>query len=165
MASVRGMHGRHGPRTRSALVIGIGMGGFLDGIVLHQIMQWHNMGSAVLPPHTMEAMKRNMLWDGYFHAGAWVLTMIGIVMLWSHARRGHPLPGPRALAGQMLMGWGIFNLVEGAIDHHLLGLHHVRDVPVHVPAYDWIFLAAGGVGLILIGWLMSRPRRDPLLRR
>jgi hypothetical protein len=36
---------------------------------------------------------------------------------------------------------------------------------VHVPVYDWIFLAAAGVGLIVVGWAMSRPRRDPLLRR
>ena len=158
-------HRRTGPRTRSGIVIGLGMGGFLDGIVLHQILQWHNMGSAVLPPDGMEAMKRNMLWDGYFHAGSWILAMTGIVMLWSHARRGHPVPGPRALTGQLLLGWGIFNLVEGAIDHHLLHLHHVRDLPAHVPAYDWIFLAVLGVGMTVPGWWMSRPRRDPLLRR
>ena len=157
--------GRIGPRTRSGIVIGVGMGGFLDGIVLHQILQWHNMGSAVLPPDSREAMKRNMVWDGYFHAGSWVLTLGGVLMLWAHARRGHPLPGPRSLAGQLLLGWGIFNLVEGVIDHHLLNLHHVRDLPAHVPAYDWIFLAVAGVGLCLVGWLMSRPRRDPLLRR
>jgi uncharacterized membrane protein len=158
------MH-RYGPRTRSGIVIGIGMGGFIDGIVLHQILQWHNMGSAVLPPDTMEAMKRNMLWDGLFHAGTWVVTMAGIVMLWAHARRGHPLPGPRVLTGQMLLGWGIFNLGEGGINHHLLELHHVRDVPVHLPLYDWVFLATLGVGMILLGWWMSRPPRDPLLRR
>ncbi|HEX8671206.1 MAG TPA: DUF2243 domain-containing protein [Longimicrobium sp.] len=156
---------RHGPRTRSGIVIGVGMGGFVDGIVLHQILQWHNMGSSVLRPDTMEAMRRNMVWDGLFHAGTWLAAMAGIVMLWSHARRGHPLPGPRALTGQFLLGWGLFNLVEGLIDHHLLALHHVRDLPAHVPLYDWIFLGIGGVAMILVGWLMSRPRRDPLLRR
>lgn len=57
----------------------------------------------------------------------------------------------------MLMGWALFNLVEGAIDHHLLNLHHVRDLPVHVPAYDWSFMGIS-VLLGLIGWRMSRPR-------
>jgi hypothetical protein len=38
----------------------------------------------------------------------------------------------------------------------LLDLHHVRDLPAHVPAYDWIFLAAGGVGLVVLGWVLSR---------
>ena len=26
----------------------------------------------------------------------------------------------------VLAGWGIFNLIEGIIDHHLLELHHVN---------------------------------------
>jgi uncharacterized membrane protein len=54
----------------------------------------------------------------------------------------------------MLVGWGAFNLVEGIVDHHLLGLHHVRDLPLHVPLYDWIFLFVGGVGFILAGLAM-----------
>jgi uncharacterized membrane protein len=59
------------------------------------------------------------------------------------------------------MGWGLFNLVEGVIDHHLLDLHHVRDLPVHLPAYDWVFLAVGGVGLVALGWLLARPAAGP----
>jgi uncharacterized membrane protein len=51
---------------------------------------------------------------------------------------------------------GVFNLVEGIIDHHVLQLHHVRDLPMHVPAYDWIFLLVGGVGFIALGLVMSR---------
>ena len=56
----------------AGVVLGIGVGGFIDGIILHQIMQWHNMGSAILPPHTMQAMAQNMVWDGVFHAARWV---------------------------------------------------------------------------------------------
>jgi uncharacterized membrane protein len=54
------------------------------------------------------------------------------------------------------MGWGMFNLVEGSIDHHLLVLHHVRDLPIHVPLYDWVFLVVFGIGLIALGRRMSR---------
>jgi uncharacterized membrane protein len=50
--------------------------------------------------------------------------------------------------------------VEGTIDHHLLNIHHVRDMPFHVPAYDWIFLAVGGVGFSLIGLLLARENRE-----
>jgi hypothetical protein len=42
------------------LILGLGLGGFIDGIALHQIAQWHNMGSAVGPPTTMDAMMQNM---------------------------------------------------------------------------------------------------------
>lgn len=138
------------------IVLGLGLGGFIDGIALHQIAQWHNMGSAVLPPITMDAMKQNMTWDGWFHAATLALTVVGVYLLLRDARRGIPLPATGTFTGQLLLGWGLFNLVEGVVDHHLLDLHHVRDMPVHVPLYDWLFLGLAGVGLIVTGWLMSR---------
>jgi uncharacterized membrane protein len=144
--------------TRPGILLGLGLGGFADGIALHQIAQWHNMGSAVLPPTTMEAMKQNMAWDGWFHVATLLLTTIGVYLLLRDARDGVPLPRPSAFTGQLLLGWGIFNLVEGVIDHHVLNLHHVRDLPAHVPLYDWIFLGVGGIGLILAGWALARSR-------
>jgi Predicted membrane protein (DUF2243) len=30
----------------------------------------------------------------------------------------------RAFVGWMLLGWGLFNLAEGIVDHHI---HHVRE--------------------------------------
>ena len=143
---------------RAGITLGLGLGGFADGIALHQIAHWHNMGSARVPPTTIETLKQNMVWDGFFHAAVWVLTLAGVYMLLADARRGMPLPSARALTGQMILGWGLFNLVEGIVDHHLLDLHHVRDLPVHVPIYDWIFLLIGGVGFIALGWVMSRER-------
>ena len=140
------------------LVLGLGLGGFIDGIVLHQIMQWHNMGSAIVPPTTMEAMAQNMRWDGLFHLATLVLTVIGVFLLWAEGLRGTAPPTARVLIGQLLLGWGLFNFVEGIVDHHLLGLHHVRDLPMHVPAYDWAFLGIGGVGLMVVGWLLARAR-------
>jgi uncharacterized membrane protein len=138
------------------VLLGMGLGGFVDGILLHQILQWHNMGSARVPPTTLEAMHANMRWDGLFHAGVWLLTVVGVYLLLRDARRGLLLPSPRALTGQLLLGWGLFNLMEGMVDHHLLQLHHVRDLPLHVPLYDWLFLIVGGGGLILLGRRLAR---------
>ena len=141
---------------RAGITLGIGLGGFVDGIALHQIAHWHNMGSARLPPTTLHALKQNMVWDGLFHAAVWVVTLAGVYLLLADARLGRVLPSARAFSGQMLFGWGLFNLVEGVIDHHLLDLHHVRDLPVRVPAYDWAFLLLGGLGLMALGWAMAR---------
>jgi uncharacterized membrane protein len=124
------------------------------------------MGSAVVPPVTMEAMSRNMVWDGLFHLATWTITVGGVFFLWDVGRRGTLAPTSALLpfVGQLLIGWGAFNLVEGLVDHHVLGLHHIRDLPVHVPLYDWIFLSAGGVGLLLVAWGLSRSRTRPLVR-
>jgi uncharacterized membrane protein len=149
---------------RAGITIGAGMGGFVDGILLHQILEWHNMGSSVVPPTTMDGMRRNMVWDGEFHAVVWVITLVGIYLLLADARRGLPLPSARAFTGQLVLGWGIFNIVEGILDHHVLSLHHVRDLPIHVPTYDWAFLLVAGVGFILIGWAVARAPRTTAVR-
>ncbi|MBA3659674.1 MAG: DUF2243 domain-containing protein [Gemmatimonadales bacterium] len=140
---------------RAGLILGLGLGGFVDGIVFHQIFHWHNMGSAIVPPVTMDAMLRNMQWDGWFHAAAWLLTVTGVYWQVTDARRGSPVPSTRVFTGLLLIGWGAFNLIEGLIDHQILGLHHVRDLPRYIPLYDWIFLGLGGVGLIALGWMMA----------
>jgi uncharacterized membrane protein len=153
----------------SGLVLGIGLGGFVDGILLHQIVHWHNMGSSILPPVTMPAMEANMRWDGYFHAASWVITVVGVFLLRREAVRQR-VPSVLQFIGQLTFGWGLFNLVEGVIDHQILGLHHVHDLPVRIAAFDWVFLAIPGVGFMLIGALLARPsRRDvvvpPLMSR
>jgi uncharacterized membrane protein len=141
--------------TVAGLLIGVGMGGFVDGIVLHQIAQWHNMLSNVFPPHTMDSMRVNMTWDGLFHAVTWVVTLVGILLLRSAAHARAPIPSLQTFAGQLVLGWGVFNLVEGVIDHQLLGIHNVREVPNYT-VYNLTFLAIGGVLFILVGWLLMR---------
>jgi uncharacterized membrane protein len=135
-------------------MLGIGLGGFVDGILLHQIIHWHNMGSSILPPTTVAAIKQNMAWDGMFHLAVWTCTVIGVYWLLADGRHLRPLPSPWRFTGLLILGWGLFNLVEGLIDHHLLELHHVRDLPYHVPMYDWLFLLIGGAGFILLGRLL-----------
>jgi uncharacterized membrane protein len=122
------------------------------------------MGSAVLPPTTMDALMQNMRWDGWFHAATLILTIAGVIALWREGQRGTAPSSLRVLLGQMILGWGLFNLVEGIIDHHLLELHHVRDLPMHVPVYDWVFLGVGGVLLIVVGWFMSRSNHAAMRR-
>jgi uncharacterized membrane protein len=141
------------------LLIGLGLGGFADGILLHQVLQWHNMLSAISPPSTVEAMQLNMRWDGLFHVVTWMLTLAGVVQLWRAGARGCLPRSGLHLTGQVVLGWGLFNLIEGLLDHQLLGIHHVREGPAWL-AYDVAFLALGGVGLLLLGLLLGRRPRD-----
>jgi uncharacterized membrane protein len=66
----------------------------------------------------------------------------------------------KSLVGSMFMGWGIFNLAEGIVDHHILHAHHVVEA-LGVSVYDYAFLASGVI-FILGGWLAikSDQKRD-----
>lgn len=141
------------PLIAAGTLLGIGMGGFVDGIVFHQILQVHNMLSAKLPPTTLPNVEINMVWDGIFHAFTWVMTAIGLVMLWKAGQKREVPWSTRTMIGSWIQGWGFFNLVEGIIDHHILGIHHVIE-RLGVSAADWAFLGSGvifiGIGRMLI---------------
>lgn len=144
-----------GPLVAAGLVLGVGLGGFVDGIVLHQILQWHSMLSSVVPPTDLIAMKYNMVWDGFFHAMAWTMCAIGVGLLFRAGGRADvPWSGP-IFAGSLVGGWGLFNFVEGLIDHQLLGLHHVHPGDGQL-AWDLGFVCLGGIGLMLAGYALAR---------
>lgn len=125
----------------AGIVLGVGLGGFVDGILLHQILQWHEMVSAVVPPVDLVSVKVNMLYDGIFHAAMWLATLAGVLMLVAGRGEEHELPVAPAFGGALLVGWGMFNVVEGLIDHQLLGLHHVHPGANQV-AWDAGFIVA-----------------------
>ena len=136
-------------------------GGFVDGIVLHQILQLHNLFSNWLPPDNLVAARVNMCRDGVSHAAVWVLTALGRRLLWSATGRADVPRSGRTLGGALLLGWGAFNVVEGLIDHQLLALHHVRGGVADKWLRDLGFLLFGGL-LLLGGWALvrRRPARD-----
>jgi uncharacterized membrane protein len=146
------------PLIAAGLLLGAGLGGFVDGIVLHQILQWHNMLSAQLPPDTLVRAKVNMYWDGVFHAAVWVLTAVGLALLWSATGRADVPRSGRSLGGALLLGWGLFNVVEGIIDHEILGLHHVREYAANKLPWDLGFLGLGAL-LVLAGAVLVRAGR------
>ncbi len=130
------------------VLLGLGLGGFFDGIVLHQILQWHHLlTSAGYPDTTVANLKLNTLADGLFHASTYVLTAAGLMSLWSGIRSSQLRYSTELLIGGLLTGWGTFNIVEGIVDHHLLGIHHVRTGPDQL-LWDLGFLAWGAVMLI-----------------
>jgi uncharacterized membrane protein len=141
----------------AGLLIGIGLGGFFDGIVLHQILQWHHMltSEGSYPPTTVDGLKTNTLWDGLFHAFTFIATTIGLWLLWKAAREPHAPWSTKLLIGLILMGWGTFNLVEGTVDHHILTIHHVRENSANRGLWDIAFLVWGAL-MLLGGWRLAK---------
>jgi uncharacterized membrane protein len=138
------------------ILLGVGLGGFADGIVLHQILQWHHMltSAGSYPATTVAGLETNTLWDGLFHAFTWIVVAVGIYLLWRRSTDWRWAVSGRALAGWMLVGWGSFNLAEGVVDHHVLGIHHVRTGD-NQTAWDVAFLAFGAL-LAVGGWALAR---------
>jgi uncharacterized membrane protein len=55
------------------------------------------------------------------------------------------------------MGFGLFNVVEGIVDHHVLKLHHVNET---VSPGQWIYWDIGflvwGAAMLFIGWQLLK---------
>jgi uncharacterized membrane protein len=150
IAPPRADTGRH---VAPGLLLGVGLGGFVDGIVFHQVFQWHHFVSSERRTDTVAGLEANTVADGLFHASTWLLTAIGIYLLWRTTRaRGAP-PG-LLLLGLALAGWGAFQLFDAVVNHYLLGLHDAREGEGRVAAeIGWM---ASGVVLLLGGLALAR---------
>jgi uncharacterized membrane protein len=110
---------------QAALLLGIGLGALMEGILLHPLA-------------------------GFFYMVAWALAALGVVVLWWSMRGPGPLPSGRVFVGYFLVGWGIFNMVDGLLRHDL--------------ASEWLVFATG-IGFAGLGILVSRPRVEHLIER
>ncbi|MEV1329388.1 DUF2243 domain-containing protein [Micromonospora costi] len=150
------------------IVLGVGLGGFVDGILLHQLLQWHHLlsstnsdhiGVRYYNPKTVPGLEMNTVWDGVFHTVCWLAVLVGLAVLYSrvtHQRRR--VWTSRVLWGWILAGWGVFNLVEGVLDHHILAIHHVHGGPQQL-WWDLGFLVLGAL-LLAGGYLLQRGGRS-----
>jgi uncharacterized membrane protein len=150
---------RRKPEITAGILFGVGLGGFFDGIVLHQLLQWHHMLSdhGDHPVTTVAGLKFNVLWDGLFHTLTYIAVVAGLVMLWRAASQPHSRWSSRLFGGMMLVGFGLFNVVEGAINHQILGIHHVNET---APRDQWIWWDLGflgwGAAMIIGGLALAR---------
>lgn len=142
--------------TRAGAVLGFGLGGLVDGIVLHQVLQWHHLVAANVPTTTLRGLERNTFADGLFHVATTLVVVAGVLLLWRAPRDDR-----RALGGA-LAGFGAFHVVDELVFHLLLGLHHIRMVENYA-IYDAAF-AGIGVVLLVAGWAVLRGASRPLRR-
>lgn len=150
------------PVVRAGTFLGLGLGGFLDGIVLHQVLQLHQMMSNRVSMLTLEGKNYNMFWDGVFHLGAWVLTVVGVVVLFRHAGRRDVLFSGGMVLAAALFGWGAFNVADSVFNHYLFRYHDVVQLSPRPGLWNSAFLLFG-VAQAVLGWgivhaRLKRPR-------
>ena len=136
------------------LTFGVGTGALVDGIVLHQVLQWHHLVSSKTTDETVAGLEDNTLADGIFHVVFLVVLLAGAALIVGRRLERRPF------LGLLLVGWGLFHVADQLLFHLALGAHHIREDAEHYQLYDWGFFA---IGLILIaaGALIYRSRPSP----
>lgn len=137
------------------VVLGFALGGFFDGILLHQILQWHHLLSLV---PAVDSIRGQVLWDGYFHALMYVIALVGLWGLWRVRQQAEAVCG-RTLLGALLIGFGTWHVADTLLSHWLLGIHRIKLDSPNPLMWDLIWFVAFGVLPLLAGWMMTRQRR------
>ena len=140
--------GQADPPLRWTALLGFALGGFLDGILFHQVLQWHHLLS--LWDRDQE-LSWHVLWDGLFHGLMYLLAALALWGLW---RRG--LPGGGRFPGALLLGFGLWHLLDGVVFHWILQVHHIRVDAARPVLWDLGVLVVLGLGPLAAGWALVR---------
>lgn len=132
----------------AGLILGLGLLGAIDGIVFHQLLQWHHM---VLSDN----IQLEIVTDGLFTALFSATLIWGGVKIFQDARKNELGTSWRIFLGGIYIGGGAFNIVEGIVDHHILQVHRVKPMAENPLMYDLAFLAMGAL-LMVIGFMIKR---------
>ncbi|AUW58763.1 hypothetical protein C1T17_12320 [Sphingobium sp. SCG-1] len=90
---------------RWPIILGMAFSGFFDGILLHQLLQWHHFLSLATGP-AMQDIRTQILGDGLFHVAVYMLTVAGLYGLWRHRSVVSGPGSGRRLIGGVLLGFG-----------------------------------------------------------
>ncbi len=152
------------PLVRAGVVLGAGFGGLADGIVLHSILGWHHLicsgATLTCQPTSIDQLKRENTQDGYFDLVLYLVLLAGTAMLFRAARLAGPAGKGGVLLGSILAGGGLFNFLEGLINHQILGLHHVLPGSPHQFLFDMLYLANGILFFIIGAWFIRLLRNE-----
>lgn len=136
----------------AGLILGLGLVGAIDGIVFHQLLQWHHM---ILSPN----IKLEIFTDGLFTALFSAKLLWGGMKIFQDACKNELGTSWKIFTGGIFIGGGAFNLVEGIVDHHILQVHRVRPLAENPLFYDLAFLAIGLL-LVIIGVMIKRMEKE-----
>ena len=141
----------------SGYLLGFSIGGFFDGILLHQILQWHHLLSA-LEGGRFGDLRFQILADGLFHLLMYVLALAGLWLLWRSRTVFSRSPSGRTLLGAALIGFGAWHILDGILSHWVLGIHRIRMDSVFPLFWDLLWFVLFGVVFVLAGFYLQRGR-------
>ncbi|MDB5474025.1 MAG: Conserved rane protein of unknown function [Devosia sp.] len=143
--------------------LGFSLGGFFDGILLHQVLQWHHLLSGL--EQARQDIRVLILADGLFHLLMYIVAVVGLWLLWRTRREFPAAEADRLLWGNVLIGFGAWHVLDAILSHWILGIHRIR-MDVDNPLFwDVLWLAVFGILPIILAWVVARSstRRPPRL--
>ena len=147
--------------NRAGYALGFGMGGFFDGILLHQILQWHHLLSA-LQTGIFGDVRTQVAADGVFHLLMYIVAAAGLWWLYRSRAELDSAGAARRLLANFWIGFGAWHLVDAVLSHWLLGIHRIRMDTAYPLAYDIGWVALFGIVPLVAGWWLRRsPQAGP----
>jgi uncharacterized membrane protein len=137
----------------AGFLLGLWLGGFFDGILLHQILQWHHLLSNV---NAVQDMRMQIMFDGAFHALMYVIAAIALMKLWRSRAAMNDAAASGRLWGNAFMGFGVWHIVDSFFSHWITGIHRIKIDSPNPLMWDLIWFLAFGVVPAIIGWRMLR---------
>lgn len=132
-------------------VFGFGFGAVVDVVVFHLVLQWHHLLSARYSPTTERGLRTNVFFDGVFSLAMLGVMVVGGALVWRAANRSTVTHSSTRLLGSVFVGVGLFNLIDGVVDHYLLGVHDVvHGTQALNPHWMGASLLVVGVGLLVL---------------
>ncbi len=141
----------------AGFLLGFGLGGFFDGILLHQLLQWHHLLSG-LQAEPWPDLRMQILADGLFHALMYLIAVAGLLVLW-RARAALDAAGTgRRLLSSALAGFGAWHVVDAVVSHWLTGIHRIRMDEPNPLFWDLLWLVLFGLLPLAVAWYLVRSR-------
>lgn len=138
-------------------LLGFSLAGFFDGILLHQILQWHHLLSGV-EGSAFRDLRVQILADGAFHLLMYVVAAGGLYLLWRSRREFAQRGADRALFAAALIGFGVWHIIDAALFHWALGLHRIRMDAENLLLWDILWLVPFGIVPLVAGLWLRRAR-------
>jgi uncharacterized membrane protein len=137
----------------ASVLLGFALGGFFDGILLHQILQWHHLLSLV---DSLDDLGAQVLFDGLFHALMYVIGAAGIIMLVRARGAMKAENAARSIIACALIGFGSWHMLDGLLSHWLLGIHRIKLDSPHPLLWDLGWFVGFGALPAIAGWMLRR---------
>jgi len=144
-----------GPLRLPASLLGFAIGGFFDGILLHQVLQWHHLLSGLEEGQSGD-LRFQILADGLFHLLMYAIALFGLYRLWRarESLAGHA--AGRMLLAYALIGFGAWHILDGIFSHWVLGIHRIRMDSETPLFWDLLWFIVFGVLFVTAGLILQR---------